>query len=108
MKTYVTLAVEKYTGRKVFIEMEYPTKKALGMGEFEPLHTFQKWKEMGFKVKKGEHATVCTKLWKPKAKKFTDTNGEEKVENNFFLAKAYLFKLNQVERINQNAEPLMN
>lgn len=24
------------------------------------------------------------------------------------LAKAYLFKLNQVERINQNAEPLMN
>lgn len=30
------------------------TKKQLGMGEFEPLHTFQKWKEMGFKVKKGE------------------------------------------------------
>lgn len=28
MKTYVTLAVEKYTGRKVFLEMEYPTKKA--------------------------------------------------------------------------------
>lgn len=28
MKTYVTLAVEKHTGRKVFIEMEYPTKKA--------------------------------------------------------------------------------
>lgn len=27
MKTYVTLAVEKYTGRKVFIEMEYHTKK---------------------------------------------------------------------------------
>lgn len=43
-------------------------KKVLGMGEFEPLHTFQKWKEMGFKVKKGEHATVCTKLWKPKQK----------------------------------------
>lgn len=28
MKTYVTLAVEKYTGRKVLLEMEYPTKKA--------------------------------------------------------------------------------
>lgn len=37
-------------------------KKVLGMGEFEPLHTFQKWKEMGFKVKKGEHAVTCTKL----------------------------------------------
>jgi len=28
MKTYVTLAVEKGTGRKVFIEAEYKTKKA--------------------------------------------------------------------------------
>ena len=75
------------------------TQKSLGMGELEPLHTFQKWKDMGFKVKKGEHAVTCTKLWKPKSKKYTDTNGEEKVENNFFLTKAYLFKLNQVERI---------
>ena len=66
------------------------TKKALGMGEFEPLHTFQKWKEMGFKVKKGEHAVTCTKLWKPKAKKFTDTNGEEKVENNLLFKIALL------------------
>ena len=84
------------------------TKKQLGMGEFESLHTFQKWKEMGFKVKKGEHATVCTKLWKLKTKKYTDTNGEEKAENNFFLVKAYLFKLNQVERINSKEELLTN
>lgn len=27
------------------------------------------------------------------------TQPKEKVENNFFLAKAYLFNLNQVERI---------
>lgn len=84
-------------------------KKLLGMGEFEPLHTFQKWKEMGFKVKKGEHAVTCTKLWKPKAKKYTDTNGEEKIENNFFLAKAFLFKLDRVERIETKGKPhLMN
>jgi hypothetical protein len=30
------------------------TKKTLGMGEFEPLHTFQKWKEMGFKLNQVE------------------------------------------------------
>lgn len=61
-------------------------KKLLGMGEFEPLHTFAKWKEMGFKVKKGEHATVCTKLWKRKSK-----------------------KLDQVERIETKVKPqLMN
>ena len=64
---------------------------------------------MGFKGKKCEHAVTCTKLWKPKQKKYKDDDGEEKVENNFFLAKAYLFNLNQVERINQKAEPqLMN
>lgn len=28
------------------------TKKTLGMGEFEPLHTFQKWKEMDSKLRK--------------------------------------------------------
>ena len=85
------------------------TKKQLGMGEFEPLHTFQKWKELGFKVKKGEHAIACTKLWKPKQKKYKDDDGEEKVENNFFLTKAYLFKLDQVERIETKVKPqLMN
>ena len=94
-KHYKTRRTQEMTNEEIIQN----AKKSLGMGEFEPLHTFQKWKEMGFKVKKGEHAVTCTKLWKPKAKKFTDENGEEKVENNFFLTKAYLFKLNQVERI---------
>lgn len=85
------------------------TKKALGMGEFESLHTFQKWKEMGFKVKKGEHATVCTKLWKRKSKKVELDDGKETEESNFFLAKAFLFKLDQVERIETKVKPqLMN
>lgn len=84
-------------------------KKLLGMGEFEPLHTFAKWKEMGFKVKKGEHATVCTKLWKRKSKKVESDDGKEIEENNFFLAKAFLFKLDQVERIEIKVKPqLMN
>lgn len=83
-------------------------KKLLGMGEFEPLHTFAKWKEMGFKVKKGEHAIATTKLWKRKAMKVTDDEGE-KEENRFFLAKAFLFSLNQVERMPNKVETnLMN
>jgi hypothetical protein len=68
-------------------------KKVLGMGEFEPLHTFQKWKELGFKVKKGEHAVTCTKLWKPKAKKYTDTNGEEKSRKQFLPSKSLLIQI---------------
>lgn len=84
-------------------------KKLLGMGEFEPLHTFAKWKEMGSKVKKGERATVCTKLWKRKSKKVESDDGKETEENNFFLAKAFLFKLDQVERIETKVKPqLMN
>lgn len=65
----------------------------------QEMESMKERQKLGIQVKKGEHATVCTKLWKPKAKKYTDTNGEEKIENNFFLTKAYLFKLNQVERI---------
>lgn len=74
-------------------------KQILGLDPFEPLHTFAKWKELGFKVKKGEHATVCTKLWKRKGKKVETEEKEEIEVNNFYLTKAYLFTLNQVELI---------
>lgn len=66
-------------------------------------------KKWDSKLKKGEHATVCTKLWKCKSKKVESVDGKETEENNFFLAKAFLFKLDQVERIETKGKPqLMN
>lgn len=57
-----------------------------------PLHTMKGWESRGeYKVKKGEHG-IETKLWK--RKKNTEDDGKE-----FYLAKAFLFSKEQVEKI---------
>lgn len=70
-------------------------------GEDIPLHTVKGWNERGsYHVKKGEHG-IQTRLWKKrKGKKSLDVEkGDNKVDNNFFLAKAFLFRADQMERI---------
>lgn len=74
----------------------------------EELHTFAKWKSLGYKVKKGEHG-IETRLWKYKGKKDkkeevpedADEETKKKYDNGFYLAKAYLFKESQVEKIEE-------
>lgn len=60
-----------------------------------PLHTFQMWKHMGYKVKKGEHARITTQLWKYQTKENEKGEKEEKC----FLCKSHLFTNEQVERM---------
>lgn len=77
----------------------------------EELHTFQMWKSLGFKVKKGEHG-IETRLWKynPKNKEQNkkdmpedaDEETKKKYNNGFYLAKAFLFTKSQVERIEES------
>ncbi len=68
-----------------------------------PLHTFQTWKELGYSVKKGEHAKVTTRLWKRTKKgqgaKTPEELEEAKIKNHFYLTKAFLFTSEQVEKI---------
>lgn len=71
------------------------TEKGEQIPEPEELHTFQAWKELGYSVKKGEHATVTTKLWKKRTKK--DDEDEKEYDGNFYLCKAFLFSPKQVE-----------
>ena len=73
-------------------------------GVVPPVHTFQTWKSLGYKVKKGEHAKITTSLWKhtKKAKKEDIETGEEEVDaGRFYLAKAFLFTKDQVEKIEE-------
>lgn len=69
--------------------------------EPEALYTFQAWKELGFKIIKGQHAVVTTKLWKKKKQKDSDSSNEETIDMNrdYYLCKAFLFSQKQVERI---------
>lgn len=67
-----------------------------------PLHTFEGWKRRGKVVRRGEKG-LETRLWKRKNPK-KDQNDEESVSqeemnNEYFLAKAYLFSRNQVENL---------
>lgn len=75
----------------------------LASGQMIPLHTFKAWKDNGYIVKKGEHARITTRLWKytNKTKKGTDAdeNTDGTAHNHYYLAKAFLFTADQVEKI---------
>ena len=64
-----------------------------------PIHTFAKWKQLGFCVKKGEKATIKTSLWKNINYKYKDEGNETLSGTKIISAVAYLFTENQVEKI---------
>lgn len=73
--------------------------------EPEPLHTFQKWKELGYIVKKGEHAKAAFTIWKAgkgkkEAEAAADADGDNTPEGvKMFMKKAFFFTFDQVEKI---------
>lgn len=75
----------------------------LASGHMIPLHTFQAWKSAGYIVKKGEHARITTRLWrftnKSKKNNEVDENTDGTNNEHYYLAKAFLFTSDQVERI---------
>ena len=66
----------------------------------EEIHTFGGWKEMGYKVKKGEHAVAKFPIWKHKTynKKDADGNDTGKTGSKMFMVTSAFFKGSQVER----------
>jgi len=90
------------TGRTFIFEDADGNKKEIQ--EPEPLHTFAKWKELGYSVKKGEHAKAAFYIWKAgKGKKASEedaTDGEKNPEQmKMFMKKAFFFTFDQVEKI---------
>ena len=67
----------------------------------EEIHTFQKWKELGFSVKKGEHAVAKFPIWKMGMKK--DDDGEMKSTGHCFGKMSFFFSSEQVEPIKARA-----
>ena len=89
--------VLKTTGRVLVQEM--PDGSKVEIPEPEPIHTFNGWKELGYTVKKGEHAKATFPIWKWKGRKDEET-GEE-VGGNCYQRKAFWFTFEQVERLAQ-------
>ena len=95
--------------------MEEGILEAAGMGTFtfevegeeeerelmmpEPIHTFQKWQELGYKVKKGEKAIAQFPIWNYKVKIEKDENGDDRRIPTLYLKTASFFKTSQVEEV---------
>lgn len=62
----------------------------------EEIHTFQGWKDRGYRVKRGEHAITRLTIWKYAGKKDKET--EEETDGHCFLKNSCFFATSQVER----------
>lgn len=87
--------VLKPTGR-VFVQ-ELPDGTKIELPEPEPIHTYNGWKELGFQVKKGEHAKAQFTIWKYYGKKNEETGEEE--NGACHPKKAFWFTFDQVEKV---------
>lgn len=88
------------------MEIIEASKIASGIPVDTLLLTFNEWKRNGFMVKKGEHARLTVRIWKPKTYKAETKDGEEIEQTDssrFYLAKAFLFDRSQVEAMEAKA-----
>lgn len=65
----------------------------------EPIHTFQKWKSLGYSVKKGEKSDIKFPIWKYTSKKKDDESDEE--DGSMFMKMSAFFRFSQVEKIKE-------
>ena len=87
----------KPTGRVFKAELSDGTM--ITVAETEPIHTFQVWKQMGFKVRKGEHAVTRLAIWKHTQAKPKDGEDEEDSRSYCFMKEACFFSASQVDPI---------
>lgn len=68
-------------------------------GQPEPIHTFAKWKSMGYSIKKGEKAIAKITIWKYTSRTKTDDDGNEIDDSKCFPKVSAFFKTSQVEKV---------
>lgn len=85
------------TGRMIVMQDDDGNEKEIP--EPEIIHTFNGWKERGYKVKKGEHAVAKLGIWKY-SEKPEDEDGKEKVGRGgyCFIKQSCFFAASQVEK----------
>lgn len=64
-----------------------------------PLHTYAKWQELGYQVKKGEKSRHKITIWKGSSKKIHDEESNTEITfSKVFMKTASFFTINQVEK----------
>ena len=67
--------------------------------EPEPIHTFTKWKSLGYSVKRGEKAIAKFCIWKYSSRKSENDEGEEVENSRMFMKMSCFFSFSQMEKI---------
>lgn len=66
----------------------------------DEIHTFNGWKERGFRIRKGEHAVARFSIWKFTSKVvMVKDDGTEISKENCFLKESCWFSTKQVEAV---------
>lgn len=84
----ITVKVLDADGNEGYREIEEP----------EEIHTFARWKELGYSVKKGEHAVAKFPIWKAASRKAKDGEEVEVANPAIFQKMVCFFSASQVER----------
>ena len=90
----------KLNGTGKFIEVEDGNggKKQLEIPE--TIHTYAKWKELGYQVRRGEKSEIKIQVWKYRGKSHTDEESGETIETGkCFMKVASFFTMAQVDAI---------
>lgn len=87
----------KPTGR-VFEYVDGDGNK-VSLPEAEEIHTYQKWKELGYQVQKGQKAIAKFPIWKYVEKKAESE--DEKGKMSMFMKNSSWFSRSQVEEIKE-------
>ena len=88
--------VLKYTGR--ILKGVNLAGEEVEIKEIEPIHTYQGWKKLGYKVKKGEKSKIKFPIWfyRKKKKEAEDETASE--SGNCYMRTAAWFTRDQVEK----------
>ena len=86
----------KPTGRMLKVETAEGTQL---IPEAEEIHTFQHWKELGFQVRRGEHAIADFSIWKYTTRAKGKTEEEAQEKGFCFMKRAFWFSASQVDPI---------
>lgn len=92
------------TGRTFTVTAEDGSERVLQ--EPEAIHTFSHWKELGFSVKKGEHALAKFPIWKGSEQVVKDENGNatDEMKTRLFMKTSAFFSAAQVEPLVERPE----
>ena len=86
------------TGR--FFEMQGQDGTLKKVPEPEEIHSFSRWKECGYGVKKGEKAIAKVEIWKYAESKKPESD-EEETKERIFKKSAFFFSASQVEPLRE-------